>query len=271
MTTVYTMTKTCYVCKHTNEFEEISSTSAFGSSDLDNRPPDMGPDALEFCIQKCPSCGYCAPDISTGPHGISDVLRSLAYNVKKMKKPFYPGLARKFLRWSIALELLEDYWEAGGAALSAAWVCDDARARKRAENCRKEAIRLFEKAMAEGTSFAESQDPFEKAMAGDTSSAERPGIEDVIMVDLLRRSRQFNKAEIFCQQAIAKMQDEMIKQEKAKMDDGIIRRALLFEQILIKDKDRECYTFGQAMGMSKDRPSFGGWLDRLDQKGIGGE
>lgn len=253
MTTVYTVTKTCYVCNSTNEYYEVSSTSTFGSSDLDTRPPQMERSTIDFWIEECPSCGYCAPDVSTGPWRISDILESKEYK-KKAKKPSYPDLARKFLCWSTIQELLGEYCGAGWTALYAAWACDDAQAPEKAELCRKEAIRLLEKALDDGVSFAE-----------------QPGEEELVMVDLLRRSGQFEKAEVICKQGLAKVQDEIIKQGLVKMQDETIKRALLFEQILLESKDRECYTVEQAIGMSRERPSFRRWLDSLDQKGIGGE
>lgn len=60
MTTLFRSFKKCGCCGETNHIVELVSTNAFGSSDLDMRPPEMRRSAMFGCMQFCEHCGYAA-------------------------------------------------------------------------------------------------------------------------------------------------------------------------------------------------------------------
>jgi hypothetical protein len=121
-------------------------------------------------IQRCPSCSYCAPDISGGPEIATKVVKSDTY-LKQRDDSSYPELANKFLCWAIIKEAKGDDSGAGWAAVQAAWACDDHNTESGAKESRKRAVALFEKARGDGSSFADGL-----------------GVQEAILADLLTRS-----------------------------------------------------------------------------------
>ena len=60
MTTMFEAEKKCGCCGKTVSVTQIGSTNAFGSSDLDARPPEMQRSAMFYFIERCENCGYVA-------------------------------------------------------------------------------------------------------------------------------------------------------------------------------------------------------------------
>ncbi len=125
MTTFMEVVKTCTVCGASSTHREITSTSAFGSPGLDARPPPPHGYSIDMWIQMCPSCGYCAPDISEQTPRASDIMRSDAYR-HRLQDPEFPKLANAFLCHSILEEMSSHYANAAWPTIHAAWACDDA-------------------------------------------------------------------------------------------------------------------------------------------------
>ena len=63
MTTLLKSIKTCGCCGKKTMILEVGSTNAFGSCDLDMRPPEMQRSAIFHCLQSCEHCGYAAWDL----------------------------------------------------------------------------------------------------------------------------------------------------------------------------------------------------------------
>ncbi|MHB1354681.1 MAG: hypothetical protein ACYCZF_01750 [Anaerolineae bacterium] len=59
-------TVACRLCGRPNSFITASYSTSLGWPDLDTRPPETTRSNLPYWIQRCPSCGYCAPDLSLG-------------------------------------------------------------------------------------------------------------------------------------------------------------------------------------------------------------
>jgi hypothetical protein len=57
MTTLYREKSRCAVCGIATEYTSIGSTNAFGSPDLDTRPPEMQRSTIFAWVQRCPECG----------------------------------------------------------------------------------------------------------------------------------------------------------------------------------------------------------------------
>jgi hypothetical protein len=147
-------------------------------------------------VQRCPSCGYCAPDIAKGSSKASTVrvVDSDSYK-EQLENPDFPQLANFFLCWSLTQESLDDFVGAAWGCMYAAWACDDVDNDMGAQSCRKRAATLLRKAQEKGQSFAKQE-----------------GGEEALMVDLLRRSGQFDLAFSICEKGLKKNPERMISQ-----------------------------------------------------------
>src|SRR3954467_10420285 len=93
MTTVREIDVRCAVCGTLSRKAELTSTSSFGPPDLDLRPQGPARWALEFQIQRCENCGYCAPSIGQAPPGAETVVESAVYR-GVLQRSKLPKLAR---------------------------------------------------------------------------------------------------------------------------------------------------------------------------------
>jgi hypothetical protein len=207
----------CALCGMTNTHDILVSTNTFGFPDLDTRPPEMERSTINTWIQSCSFCGYCFPDISIPTEGASEVVSSVAYK-QQLNNPEFPKLANHFLCYSLIKEADSDYATAGWACIHAAWVCDDNGFSAGAKECRYKAVHLLQKAKETGHGFAEGE-----------------STEDTILVDLLRRSGQFELALDICNSALKK------NPEKAISD------ILYLQKILIGNHDIACHTVDESV------------------------
>ena len=166
---------------------------------------------IDMWVQMCPSCGYSSADISEGNEKALDVIFTDSYQ-EQIDSPEYPKLANAFLCFSLIQENNCEYLGAGWSSVHAAWVCDDADYETSAQKCRMRAVSLFRKAKENNQKFAEQD-----------------GVEEVIIVDLLRRSCQFELAFSICEGVLKK------KPEK------IISNIMKLQKMLIKNKDVACH------------------------------
>lgn len=184
MTTLFRTREMCLICGQSHEYVGIASTNEFGSPDLDTRPPEMRRSTILYWIRRCPSCGYCAPQVSEGPQEAKEVVISETYR-RQLEDPLYPELANSFLCWALIQERAGSDARAGWAALHAAWVCDDQGASEAARRCRLRALELFRRSQARGRPFIEGR-----------------GAAQVILADLLRRSGRFEEVEAVCEEGL---------------------------------------------------------------------
>ena len=192
MTTLQEETKECAVCGNESIHMEIISTKALGASDLDARPPEPERSTIQHWIQRCPACGYCAPDIAKGDKEMANIIQSPGYK-KQLGSSDSPELANSFLCWTLIQEEVSQNKIAGWTAVKAAWACDDAAYMDAARECRKRAIALLEMARQKGQWFADNA-----------------GTEEAVIVDLLRRSGQFEQAMQICDERLAMKPDTFI-------------------------------------------------------------
>lgn len=221
MTTIHETEKKCAVCGKISKHNDVLSTNAFGSPDLDTRPPQMMRSTINMWINTCPSCGYCAPDISEWIEKAPEIVRSDFYK-RQLNDPEFPSIANAFLCFSLIQESAGDYAGAGWANIHAAWICDDAGYDAGAQKCRKKAVSLLEKAKEAGQKFGK-----------------QVGAEEALMTDLLRRSGQFELALKVCDDGLKKKPDK------------IISNILQFQKVLISKSDVACHTVAEAMGEDK--------------------
>ena len=219
VTTVTFVSKTCFVCKKESRQAEMGVRGNIEPYDLDTRPTGAPRSSIYIWVQRCSTCGYCAPDISEGTEGVKGIVESEEYR-QRLKNRKFPEALNHFLCWSMIQEALGDFADAGWAALYAAWVCDDdGNIRSHAANCRQQAYGLFEQAQMKGQNFADSAQQ-----------------ENLIMLDLLRRCGHFDDARRLCGELLEK------KDLAAKA-----KQILTYEEDLIEEKDGAKHTIGEAV------------------------
>jgi tetratricopeptide (TPR) repeat protein len=241
MTTLRNVEKKCAICGKVNSYTGMFSTNAFGSPDLDTRPPEMQRSTINLWIQTCPNCGYSAPDISQKIPKSEEIVYSDDYR-KQLNSSEFPKLANSFLCYSLIIENLEEYSKAGWACLHASWVCDDAKYIDAAKICRKKSFTLFMKAKMNGQKFTEQL-----------------GAEEAIMVDVLRRAGEFEKALEIAEEGLKKLDENSSSFCKSdntsdllKNPEEIIKTILKFQIELINKKDVGCYTVEDAVKKIKN-------------------
>jgi pentatricopeptide repeat protein len=197
---------TCAICGETNEFPVMASTSSSGYSDLDTRPAPVQRYSMWLWIRRCPNCGYCSSDIESAPDvdAVKEIIESDDY-VAQLNNENYPELANTFLCSSFINEELADYQGAAGSALYAAWVCDDEEGfGNQAVECRLKAIGLFE-----------------QTIENDSENIV-PETVNCILIDLLRRVGEFDRARELCNQMLEDGVSEKIIEGILKYQLGLI-------------------------------------------------
>ncbi len=222
MTIVVEEKKLCGLCNSENKFRCIATTNAFGSKDLDTRPPEMQRSTMFTWVQRCSKCGYCASNVSKSRPGFEAVVNAEEYR-KQLNDQAFPELANSFLCKAIIDRETNDYAGATWALIHAAWVCDDAHRPNEAAVCRHKAATMLVTAEDHGQQVGS-----------------RSGASTAILVDLLRRSGRTDDAR------------RVIAERRAGITDDIITRVLDFQSNLIEKGDTSCYTISQALTTKKN-------------------
>ncbi|MFN9771734.1 MAG: hypothetical protein ACK54X_03775 [Burkholderiales bacterium] len=207
----------CALCGETVRMPPAPATNAIGSPDLDARPPGVARTALPLRVQCCPSCGYCARDLTVETPGSREAVDEEEY-VEVLDDDELPEKAREFLclaRLDGAAGRFDDaFW----STLSAAWIADDADDLDGAERCRALALAALRMARAAGRRVGSE-----------------PGVEDVVEVDLLRRMGEFADAERCIRRALDRRPDEVVDQ------------LLRFQRDLVAARDRFPHRVSEAL------------------------
>lgn len=198
---------TCAVCGAKNEFHVLGSFSTFGPPDLDLRPAEMKRSTMPFWVQKCPSCGYVASQISDPTPVAEEWLKTEKYTTCNGIS-FSSDLAKEFYQQFMIASQSKDTKTAFFALLHAAWACDDREDEENAKHCRQTACLLAEKLL----------------------SSERKKDENLSLIraDLLRRTGQF--ARLIDEYRNAQYSEELLNKiiafqlEKAKAQDTSLYR-----------------------------------------------
>lgn len=208
----------CGNCGCEHEYMDWASTHSFGSPDLDTRPSEDYRFTLnQLLVKKCNNCGYCSSDIEKVQENTEQIVTSQKYQEQLNNKQF-PDKANEFLCKSIILESNYEIEEAAWASLHAAWNCDDNDKYIQGKYCRNRAIDLFQ------LSNASASLKFEK-----------DGEYPVLLIDLLRKTENFDKALTLCN---IRLQKE---------DDELIIKILHFQNQLIEVQDVKTYKIEDAI------------------------
>lgn len=206
MTQIVEKEVTCAICSHTSTHEVIISTRLDGYPDLDGRPGVIGDFYFSTSIQRCPSCGYCATDISKGSANARELVQTQDYR-SQLENPHFPILVNSFICLSMIYEKDGYYYSAGQAWLKAAWICDDRKDINGAKYCRLRAIEMLKKMDLRGKTSGFMDDYF------------------VMLTDLLRRAEKFDEALAVYEEGLRKVKDKECK------------KFLEFEKKLIERRD----------------------------------
>ena len=213
MTMMFHQKKICFVCKKESSHPIIASTNAFGSPDLDTRPPEGKRSTMHCWIQVCPNCGYVASDISKEVSVNRTFLDSRAYR-ECDGNLFLSTLAQNFFRQHLLAKKEGNLQTSFFALLHAAWASDDNNETYGAIRCRKLAITQLEQWMA---------------------TPERNRNDNTLLLmkaDLLRRSRDFST---------------LIDQfEEKNMEDPFYQKLIDFQVSRAKQQDAERYRIDQV-------------------------
>ena len=214
MTTFFRQEVKCANCHKSSEHQALGSTNAFGSPDLDLRPPEMQRSTMSAWLQQCPHCGYVAPKLSKGTDDMAAVSQS-DYRASLSDQRF-PELARRFLAHALLLVSSEPD-SAAHSRLSAAWVCDDLGKSDLAVECR----RLAAECLAKLRPFADD---------------EQGVSQGAIFVDVLRRAGQWEQAEAECAALLA-----------CKNAKEILRQVLEYQSRLIGEHDKDAHRVDECV------------------------
>lgn len=217
MTTLYQESLQCALCGTEDQYSLVSSTSSFGSADLDTRPPALQRFNIGLWVQRCAECGYCASDISQAMPQAAEMLQHPMYT-SQLTDTTYPELANSFLCQAFLAVEAEDYAQASWALIHAAWACDDAELDAQAQSCRSRAAEMIRIALNNEQEFAD-----------------QAGAETAIRVDLLRRSGRFEDAL------------KVIQAQQASISEEVILKVLAFQAALIERGDGACYLISDAL------------------------
>ncbi len=206
----------CKLCGTESTAISPTSFSYLGSPDLDTRPPETSRSALRYWLQRCPQCGYCAPDLAQGLMLAASVITQRQYQAQLANRVL-PDLANTLLCWSLIQERTGNYRAAAWACLRAAWVCDDALLADAAQRTRLNAILLFNQA---------------PKLPGNYPS--EAGMHELVLADLNRRTGRLLQVADICWQGLSK--DAPAE----------VCRALTFEIHLAACHDTACHTLDEA-------------------------
>lgn len=211
MTTMATVECVCSVCGAKNEYWVLASTNAFGSSDLDLRPPEMQRSTMEYWVQECTECGYVSEEVSDVSNVTKEWLQSEKYLLCDGMS-FSSGLAKKFYKYYLINLEDKNVEDAFLAVLHAAWVCDDNDEFDNAKNCRQLAIQLADNLIKENEENADNL--------------------LLIKADLMRRSGDFYNL--------------ILEYSDVKFDDDLLNEIVSFQLQKANEKDTACYTVGDV-------------------------
>jgi hypothetical protein len=207
----------CALCGEAVRVQPAPATNAIGSPDLDARPPGAARAALPLRVQCCHACGYCARDLSVETPGAREAVDEEEY-VEVLDDDELPDKAREFLclaRLDGAAGRFDDaFW----STLSAAWIADDEGDDEGADQCRALALAALRMARAAGRRLGPG-----------------PGVEDVVEVDLLRRTGEFAEAERCIRRALDRRPAEVVDQ------------LLRFQRDLVAARDRAAHRVSEAL------------------------
>jgi hypothetical protein len=205
MTTLSHDSVKCSVCGKNSKHAVLASTNAFGSMDLDTRPPEMRRSTMFYWIMECPHCGYVAGSLKEPFPLDKSYLETPEYKNFAGTPPL-SELAQKFARKARIAEKGEHFAHAFWDYLHAAWASDDEQDEAWQLEFRLLALQVMEK--------------FSDREMGDN--------ERVLRADLLRKTGQF---------------EVLLKEyEHMRFENELLNKIVQFQVSKARAKDTATYT-----------------------------
>jgi hypothetical protein len=132
---------------------------------------------LRHAVHRCPSCGYCAADLSEAPPEAASIVTGSEYQ-EMLKAESDEPTATRFRCQALISAAAGDDVETGWAHLHAAWAYDDRKRNDQAATSRLAAVEAFRRAKARGVEGFDGSD----------------ASESIFIADLLRRAGAFEEA-----------------------------------------------------------------------------
>jgi len=174
----------CGNCGQETRVSQLIHADEMEPPDLDTRPGEELRSSINFWMARCPSCGYCAADL-TSIHELAGPVVDTAVYQENLNDVRFPEKAREFICHALILERAGQYADAGWTMLHAAWVCDDHALEEAAATCRKGALRAWSAGKSRGEAFHEHHSS-----------------EFLIVADLHRRMGEFEFALTACNEGL---------------------------------------------------------------------
>jgi len=224
VTTIFEQKVTCAICGNEQTVTELGSTSAFGSMDLDTRPPDLQRSTIGMWVHECKTCGFVSGELGESRPTDAGTVATSAYRAALATRDHHHS-ANRFVCRSMLDEAVGDLVSAGWRRLHAAWVCDDQQDVEAARLLRSEAVTLFERARAAGAVAMKS------VVGGD----------ELLLADLSRRSSEFERGVQYCEAGLR--HGELTP---------FVSELLRFERQFCEARDTACHTVGEAETPAED-------------------
>lgn len=224
MTTYRETTLTCPACGNTDAYTALMSTNAFGSADLDLRPPPMERNTMHAWIRCCQKCSCCFQDHTTKEDLNLENMQSEVF-IQTRKDESLPDLAKSFACFAI---LTKEYDRESIAWLQSAWVCDDTEQETHAREFRKKAYQIIAQNYQHGSQHR----------AANYQSNPEKGL---MALDLLRRSQDYERAKEIID-TVAKAVDNSNDPNKK-----IMASVVRFQSEKINALDARTYTIQDAI------------------------
>ena len=135
MSTIKSVWQKCAVCGAIHQYSVLCSTNAFGSPDLDLRPPEMERSTMRLWVQECPDCGYVAVDIEEKPIVSRQYLQTEEYRSCEGRQ-LMSDLAKRFYKEYMLERNGNKTDSALHPIICAAWASDDIKDVVGAKECR---------------------------------------------------------------------------------------------------------------------------------------
>ncbi len=217
MTRVEMTTVNCALCGASNEVRVLLSTNRFGSPDLDFRPPRMARGALAYRVFRCHNCGFSGCDLSQSVNGDAAIVEGDEYQA--VLRGSLPQLAKTCVCAALLDQNRGEKQGEGAMWLRAAWICDDERETTFATEFRNRS--------------AAAMEAFLQECGVNTDPGGSLAIK-LVLVDVLRRAREFDAAKEHCWALLSQDLDET---------PALLAR---FQATLIEAKDASCHQIAEV-------------------------
>ena len=218
MTTFAMYDCACACCGEAVSVPRVTTTNAFGSMDLDMRPPPMQRDTQALEMLECPKCGYCSHDIGQAFNVERTKVMVASAGYRMLVDGALPNLPSRFVRWALVTEAAGRFDLAGDALKEGAWAADDLGDDVLATELRLRAVAKLD-VFRDGGGLSDGADEW----------------VDALKIDMLRRAGWWEAAEVVGRARLAGEVSDMARQ------------VFGFQLTLIAQHDSACHKVSEVL------------------------